>query len=300
MQELISIVIPTYNRARDLERALKSVIEQTYTHWEVLVVDNHSTDDTNEIVNSCCDKRIRLLKINNDGVIAASRNLGVKNANGNYIAFLDSDDWWCPSKLEKSIEQLVAGADLVYHDMYLVKKPEQKHFFLNKRQLDLTNPVFDNLILIGNTIPNSSVVIRKSLLEVIGGISEDVNLVAIEDFDTWLRVAKITEKFTRIPEFLGYYWAGGGNTSNPEGSLLTINVFEERYANELVKIKNGGALWWTNFIKGRAYYQLGDLENAKSALRSITLKSAPLSVMLKIIWMQLLSIDKFSRNATQQ
>src|SRR3989338_2810117 len=102
MKPIVSIVIPTYNRACDLERALKSVLAQTYSNWEALVVDNHSSDNTDDVVKSLNDSRLKLFKIHNDGVIAASRNAGVKHATGEYIAFLDSDDWWMPQKLEES------------------------------------------------------------------------------------------------------------------------------------------------------------------------------------------------------
>ena len=100
MNPLVSIIIPTYNRANDLKRALQSVFDQTFTDWEILVVDNHSIDETDSLIKSFNDPKIKLLKIHNEGVIAKSRNLGFKHALGEYIAFLDSDDWWKPKKLE--------------------------------------------------------------------------------------------------------------------------------------------------------------------------------------------------------
>ena len=85
---LISIIIPTYNRGHIIGLALQSVIEQTYNNWEALVVDNYSIDNTEDIVNNFNDPRIRMLKINNNGVIAASRNLGIKNLLENILLFL--------------------------------------------------------------------------------------------------------------------------------------------------------------------------------------------------------------------
>ena len=84
---LVSVVIPTYNRAHTLSRAIESVISQTYTNWEMIIVDNHSTDGTNDLIKSYQNKKIRLFKIQNDGIIAKSRNMGIENARGNYIAF---------------------------------------------------------------------------------------------------------------------------------------------------------------------------------------------------------------------
>jgi glycosyltransferase involved in cell wall biosynthesis len=89
---LVSVVIPTYNHARYLGRALQSVLDQTYKNWEAIVIDNHSTDNTAELIASFADQRITYLKIHNNGVIAASRNAGIRAAKGEWLAFLDSDD----------------------------------------------------------------------------------------------------------------------------------------------------------------------------------------------------------------
>ena len=120
VNHLVSVVIPTYNRAHDLARAVDSVLKQTYPHWEALVIDNHSTDSTSEVVHQFNDKRIRYFEIANNGVIAASRNLGIHHSRGDFIAFLDSDDLWKNDKLGKSIFWLNSGFDVVYHDMDIV------------------------------------------------------------------------------------------------------------------------------------------------------------------------------------
>ena len=90
----VSVVIPTYNHAKFLGKALESVIYQTYRNWEVIVIDNKSTDGTRQVIENYKDPRIQYFKISNDGIIAKSRNLGINVAKGEWIAFLDSDDWW--------------------------------------------------------------------------------------------------------------------------------------------------------------------------------------------------------------
>ena len=120
MSVLVSVVIPTYNRADDLARALDSVLRQTYPRWEALVIDNRSTDNSHDVVHRLNDARIRWLEIANNGVIAASRNLGIYHASGEFIAFLDSDDYWKSDKLERSIFWLSRDFDIVYHDMHIV------------------------------------------------------------------------------------------------------------------------------------------------------------------------------------
>ena len=104
MSELISIIIPTFNHAYYLERCLKSIESQTISNYEIIIIDNHSTDNTNEVVNSFNDARLKLLKVHNNGVIAISRNKGILEAKGDWIAFLDSDDFWYPKKLEVSMK----------------------------------------------------------------------------------------------------------------------------------------------------------------------------------------------------
>ena len=187
VKSLISVVIPTYNRARDLERALNSVLAQTYPHWEALVVDNHSSDNTDNVVTHFDDSRISLLKIHNNGVIAASRNLGIKHAQGEYIAFLDSDDWWLARKLEVSLKYLDRGADVVYHDLYMVTKRGQRLLWQKGRTRVLNSPIFEDLLVNGDALQTSGVVARDSILRKIGGLSEDVTLIGWEDYDAWLK-----------------------------------------------------------------------------------------------------------------
>ena len=135
MEILISIVIPTYNRSIDLRRAIHSVIGQTYKNWELIIVDNHSNDDTDEMVSSFNNQRIKLFKIYNNGVIAKSRNYGITKSKGEYVAFLDSDDWWMERKLEFSIKLLNKGVDVIYHDLIIVSKTNQKLFVANSVRL---------------------------------------------------------------------------------------------------------------------------------------------------------------------
>ena len=91
-KNLISIVIPTFNREKKLKKAILSVINQSYTNWELIIVDNNSSDESEALVNSFKNKNIFFYKIDNKGIIAKSRNFGVSISNGDYICFLDSDD----------------------------------------------------------------------------------------------------------------------------------------------------------------------------------------------------------------
>lgn len=285
MNPLISVVLPTYNRAGLLKRALSSIISQTYPHWEVLVVDNNSTDNTDQVVHDFNDERIRLLKVDNYGVIALSRNVGIREAAGEYIAFLDSDDWWKPNKLEKSLAYLENGKDVVYHDLLVVAKRNQRVLWRKARTRTLKIPIFKDLITNGNALNNSSVVLRKKILEDIGGLSEDRNLVSIEDYDAWLRAARITEKFQRIPQTLGYYWTAGGNVSNPRRTIETLNVIEERYSSEFLGPAAGHGISWLAYARGRMHYQLGLYEDAQKYLKIVSRREPSTLISIKTYWM---------------
>jgi glycosyltransferase involved in cell wall biosynthesis len=257
VDSLVSVVIPTYNRASDLKRALKSVLYQTYFNWEVLVIDNYSTDGTNELISEINDARIKLFKIKNEGVIAASRNLGIRLSSGEYIAFLDSDDFWESEKLKVSLKFLKEGADIIYHDLYLFKTITQNIFIRKAKTQVLTTPVYNNLIAKGNALNTSSVVVKRDLLFKINLFSEDKDLLAMEDYDAWLKISKFTNKFTRITQTLGYYWIGGGNTSNPELTLKNLDKFEKEYKDSIAGLKLYKDIYWLSYVRGKQNYLLG-------------------------------------------
>ncbi len=268
---LVSVIIPTYNHAHFLGRALQSVIDQTYLNWEAIVIDNHSTDNTDEVLRYFTDERIKIFKIQNNGVIAASRNMGILAAKGELIAFLDSDDWWVPSKLLRCIQLFDDSVDIVYHHLYV--KRSYKHTRFNQRIVSSkpTSPVFLGLLANGMSIPNSSVLVRKDLLIRIGGISESLDLISVEDYDTWIRLSKLTERFICIPEFLGYYWGGGGNISAASPIQVTrITTLYSQYIDELQEKDRLRAEYLLNYRIARIQHLYGSHKEAREKyLKSI-------------------------------
>lgn len=103
MNDLVSIIMPSYNTAPYIAKSIQSVINQTYQNWELIIVDDCSTDDTDAVVSGISDTRIRYLKNEKNSGAAVSRNYALREAKGRWIAFLDSDDLWMPEKLEKQI-----------------------------------------------------------------------------------------------------------------------------------------------------------------------------------------------------
>jgi len=162
----VSVVIPTFNHAPLLKRALDSVVAQTYSDWEAIVINNFSTDETIDVVNSFKDDRIKLVNFKNNGIIAASRNQGIKLAQGKFVAFLDSDDNWYPKKLERCIDHAMLGATLVCHGEMWINSD------LSTRAV-MYGPVsradYQSLLFRGNCISTSTTFIETELLRSVNG-----------------------------------------------------------------------------------------------------------------------------------
>ncbi|PJZ58160.1 glycosyltransferase [Leptospira barantonii] len=215
MTPLISVVIPTYNHAHFLKLSLASVINQSYSNWEAIVIDNHSDDDTDKVVASFQDSRIRLTKIRNNGVISASRNKGIQEAKGDWISFLDSDDLWFSDKLKRVVEEIVKSEntiDVICNDEYMVRPgvEEKSRLVYGPYEDDF----YRKMLFYGNRLSTSATTIkRKFLTENALLFSENREFVTVEDYDMWLRLANAKAKFLFIPETLGEYTIHGSNQS---------------------------------------------------------------------------------------
>ena len=193
-----SIVIPTYNRAELLKRCLDSVEAQTYQNWEAIVVDNYSEDNTEEIVSSFQDPRIKYVKNHNYGVIAVSRNKALDLAKGDWVAFLDSDDCWLPNKLEYVLPFL-EDYDLVYHG-YRQNIPKTRIFQRRERYFyEIKEVNVSYVIQRGDPINPSCTCVRR---DAIGDtrFSEEKDLIAVEDYDFFLQLIakRIRIKYLKV------------------------------------------------------------------------------------------------------
>lgn len=282
MKPVVSVVIPTYNRARELEVALSSVRNQSYEHWEALVVDNHSTDHTREVIGRANDRRFRYFEIANNGVIAASRNLGIRQAIGEFVAFLDSDDYWKRDKLERSIRCLEKGYDVIYHDMHIVSSRYLWWGARTFRTRQLSPPIFADLLVGGNTLPTSSVVARKDILLEVGGFREDSGIIAGEDYDLWLRLSKVTERFKRVEGRIGYLTRGGNNEFSAGRVISILSKIEEEHLAFLSRNERAQAhINWIDYGRGRARYKQGQHDLAKGYLGNVLCTSPRISLRVK-------------------
>lgn len=198
----VSIVVPTYNHAHFLVDAIASAHAQSVSDWEMIVVDNRSTDNTLDVIRSFADERIRISEIENEGVIARSRNRGLALARAGIVAFLDSDDRWYPRKLECCLAAIDGGADLVCHAEVWTKNGKRLRDVRYGPEAKSTHAA---LLYEGNCVSTSAVVARLDVVLKAGGFKEDPSLVTAEDYDLWLCLAKSGARFRFLDDLLGEY-----------------------------------------------------------------------------------------------
>lgn len=215
IKPLVTVVIPTYNHAKYLGKALQSIFDQTFCNWEIIVVDNYSKDGTNLVLEEFKDSRLRTIQINNKGCIATSRNIGILNARGEWIAFLDSDDFWSPSKLEECLD-VSQDVDLVYHRMicYQYSGDHSVNLVGKLDARDVSSNPLETLKKYGPSLTTSAIMVKKISIDEVGAFDEDQNLIGGEDFDLWLNLAKNNCKFGMLNKYLGYYLVGGSHVTS--------------------------------------------------------------------------------------
>ena len=188
---LISVIIPTYNRGWILKEAIDSVFRQAFPDFELIVVDDGSTDNTKDILNAYDDK-LNVIRQTNKGVSAA-RNRGIASASGRYVAFLDSDDLWLPEKLDRQIAFFNSNPDALICQTQEIWIRNGVRINPKKRHQKFSGNIFEQSLMLCLVSP-SAVMIKLSLFEKVGLFDE--KLPACEDYDLWLRIS------CRYPVFL--------------------------------------------------------------------------------------------------
>ncbi|NNE99536.1 MAG: glycosyltransferase [Pyrinomonadaceae bacterium] len=224
----VSVVIPAYNAERYLAASIESVFQQTYDRWELLVIDDGSTDSTGEIAGSYGNAAVKYFFTPNGGVSRA-RNIGIENASGKYVAFLDADDVWEPEKLEIQMDVLDRETNVkaCYSAFFLVDENLNE---VGVRRSKRKSNALNDLMLSGNVVATPSTVIaEKDLFSQVGGFDTDLSLCA--DWEMWIRLATKTE-FAYIDEPLLKYRVHESNMSNNPRVLEsdTILLLEKAFS----------------------------------------------------------------------
>lgn len=263
VEKYVSIVLPTYNRAYSILKSIESVLQQTYQYWELLVIDDGSTDNTREIVAAivASDARVHYYRQPSNKGVAAARNEGIRQAKYEYIAFQDSDDIWKENKLEKQMKLFEDKPEIgmVYCSYEGVKADGTKVMIpdLSVGIHNLQGWMYSRL-LIGNVIGGPTAVVRKACLEEcqIQGQFFDENLTCLEDWELFLRVAKKFEMgFVAEPLLIadiheggvssrvgGYFHAKCVMVARHKEAMLEYGIFNQVVEQIFVMAKQAGIL----------------------------------------------------------
>jgi len=240
---LVSIIIPVYNGEKYISDTIQSVIDQTYKNWELIIVDDGSTDNTAEIVKQFNDSRISYIKKNNTGV-SDTRNVGAMISKGEILSFLDADDIWLPENLEKKVEKLINEPKcvLLYSSMFLWDERE------NYKNCSIIKKIFYNewekfRNLMTPAIPSSAIIKRNCFFE--AGMF-DTNISTSADFDLAIRLRELGE-FGYLDEPLVLY------RSHPSQMHNNIALYKHDMIYILKKYKYNSNLFPTRHEWRKSY-----------------------------------------------
>lgn len=220
----ISIIICSYNRAGYIEKSIKSALNQTFTDFEIIVIDDSSKDNTEDIVKSLIqkDSRIKYFKNEINLGISKSRNKGILLAEGEYIAMLDSDDYWLDNKkIEKQIEILEKnkGIGLIGSNILCIDKDNKE---LKKYYYESEDKKIRQKILLRNQFAQSSIIFRKKLIEKTGLYNTEFD--GCEDLDLWLRIGQNCN-FANLNEVTTAYLVHPGGISKQKKFKIAKNIY---------------------------------------------------------------------------
>jgi len=302
-QQLITVIMPCYNAALYVQEAITSVLQQTHQSTEIIVIDDGSNDGSPDIVNSLAHAypdRITLKQQHHQGPYPA-RNLGLRHAHGDFVAFLDADDWWREDCLEKLLTALQKDkADLAYCGWQNVGEytPNTEPYI--PPAYEKQDPV--TAFLRGCPWPIHAALVRRSVLREVKGFSE--RSYSSMDYDIWLRILGHTRNITRVPEVLAFYrWHGSGQISATKWRqvLDAVQVRQDFVRDHPELVEHLLAETLHELVDGqllkeayRAYWR-NDLANAQKLFRAALARRAWHAKDLKYLLPSLLPTGLFQR-----
>jgi glycosyltransferase involved in cell wall biosynthesis len=263
----VSVVIPTYNRGYCIARAVKSVLDQSYMDFELIVVDDGSSDDTGSVLRSFADPRLQVLRHPTNRGVGATINSGIRHAAGALIAIQDSDDEWLPEKLARQVAVMNAGDDrlgVVYCDQWRFRAGE-KSYYAAPHHTPADGIIYDRALddALYN-IGNQSLLIRRSCFDKVGFYDE--SLSKNEDLDMLIRISRHFH-FQHIPEaLLNYYVTADSVTARGESAgIRTQETLFQKYLPDLAR--NPALLAKRAFWIGSFHMRTGDAAKGRAYIR---------------------------------
>lgn len=228
---LVSVITPTRNRAEKLPRAIASLFSQTHENFELILVDDNSSDETPDLVSRIKDRRLRYIRLPECAGVANARNIGLEAVRGEFVCFLDDDDEISPNKLQLQLEKyshVSVDVGLVYCGSSFFLETE------NRKVMDI-RPVLRGKVykeMLGrNYLATITPLVRSECFEVVGGF--DTSLSSCSDWDMWIRIAHRFE-FDFVPDFLGKNYIHGDQISSAlQSKIASRERIMHKYMDDL-------------------------------------------------------------------
>ena len=254
---VVSVIIPTYNRAHSIVRSIQSILNQTYQDFEIIVVDDGSTDNTQEIIKEIQtqDKRIRYIRYENNKGAPTARNTGIKTARSDYIAFQDSDDEWFPEKLEKQMKAFGSAppeVGVVYTGYYRLGKRKTYGPSIKRKKTKREGDIFNSL-LEENLVGTPTILIKRGCFERAGLFDE--RLPAFQDWELVIRLSKYYDFIFLDEPLLVSPDTPDGISANRKARASALELILEKHFEDFKKDKKSLSKHKRSLSKH--YYRIG-------------------------------------------
>lgn len=240
MNELVSVIMPTFNRAATISRSITSVLNQSYSALELIIVDDGSTDDTSIVVASFTDKRLRYFKLDQNVGGSGARNFGIKKANGNFIAFQDSDDEWLVNKLRSDIKIFDedANIDCVFSRYWQIDGLFSK--VVPSSYLTVSDSLSRSL-LVRNLIGTPTVILKRDVLRRVNGFN--MLLPRYQDWELFIRISREFKIHMNTDINVIAYVSGDSLSNNNLAHLTALRIIYDAHIHEISKSDELKSLW---------------------------------------------------------
>jgi glycosyltransferase involved in cell wall biosynthesis len=286
---LVSVIMPAYNAEKYITDSINSVIAQTYTEWEIIVIDDGSTDNTSSVVKKITEKDNRVKYIyQENGRQGKARNNGIRHSQGEYIAFLDADDLWVPEKVRIQVELLqTKKMDLVFSDSYIFEDKPEITTKLNIIPGSFQGEKDFSHFLSYNRIPILTVMTTRKSVEQVEGFSEENEIQNAEDLNLWLKLLLAGNTFLGIDMPLTYYRIhSSSSTAGDRHVILPI----------LEGLKKLARIWpgYNNYISDSFFFRINtffiqnNIANRELIVKLLQIRNKMTKKQLPVSWWKMI------------